>query len=157
MFSLGARVCSHTSSRGSSVQTTAYHSDTRAYSFTPARSHYSSFESTPSLDDEAVYVRPADLISPSGRKTFILTSITHLFSTTFDNSTDVLSVRALVAYLNAALPPDKWEEFDEKEVKSALEGDECGDNKKGGKGKVWAVRGGEGDGDNEVVCVSVGE
>ncbi|KAF8224522.1 hypothetical protein L208DRAFT_1369278 [Tricholoma matsutake] len=157
MFSLGARVCSHTSSRGSSVQTTAYHSDTRAYSFTPARSHYSSFESTPSLDDEAVYVRPADLISPSGRKTFILTSITHLFSTTFDTSTDVLSVRALVAYLNAALPPDKWEEFDEKEVKSALEGDECGDNKKGGKGKVWAVRGGEGDGDNEVVCVSVGE
>lgn len=91
------------------------------------------------------------------RKTFILTSITHLFSTTFDTSTDVLSVRALVAYLNAALPPDKWEEFDEKEVKSALEGDECGDNKKGGKGKVWAVRGGEGDGDNEVVCVSVGE
>jgi hypothetical protein len=32
----------------------------------------------------------------------------------------VLSVRALVAYLNAAVPPDRWEDFDDGEVRSAL-------------------------------------
>jgi hypothetical protein len=30
-------------------------------------------------------------------------------------------VPALVAYLNASLPPDKWEDFDEVEVRRALE------------------------------------
>jgi hypothetical protein len=53
-------------------------------------------------------------------KIFIHTSITYLFSTTFDSAVDTLSMPALVAYLNAALPPDKWEDFDEGEVRTAL-------------------------------------
>ena len=47
------------------------------------------------------------------------TSVTHLLSTTYAPS-DALRVSALLAYLNAAMPPDKHEEFDTAEVARAV-------------------------------------
>ncbi|KAF8194518.1 hypothetical protein BJ912DRAFT_1021349 [Pholiota molesta] len=61
----------------------------------------------------------ADLDSPAGRKHFIQTSLTHLFSTTYEPA-DELSVSALLTYLNAAMPPDKHEDFDTAEVARAV-------------------------------------
>ncbi|KAL0954260.1 hypothetical protein HGRIS_005388 [Hohenbuehelia grisea] len=62
----------------------------------------------------------ADLETPSGRKTFIMSSIEHLFSTSYDSATDELPVSALLAYVNAAMPPDKHEEYDTAEVTRAV-------------------------------------
>lgn len=56
-----------------------------------------------------------DLDSVAGRKQFILSSIGHLFSTTFE-STDDLSISTLVGYLNIAIPQDKYEDFGTSEV-----------------------------------------
>ncbi|KAF8157603.1 hypothetical protein BJ912DRAFT_916508 [Pholiota molesta] len=53
------------------------------------------------------------------RKHFIQTSLTHLFSTTYEPA-DELSVSALLTYLNAAMPPDKHEDFDTAEVARAV-------------------------------------
>lgn len=39
----------------------------------------------------------------------------YLFRTTYDHS-DELTIAALVTYLNAAIPPDKHEDFDTTEV-----------------------------------------
>ncbi|KAH8111768.1 hypothetical protein DFH11DRAFT_576855 [Phellopilus nigrolimitatus] len=64
----------------------------------------------------------ADLGSPGGRLAFIAASIRHLFGTTYARGADALSVGALVNYLNAALPPDKHEEFDVREVSAACGG-----------------------------------
>ncbi|KAF9474112.1 hypothetical protein BDN70DRAFT_936904 [Pholiota conissans] len=61
----------------------------------------------------------ADLDSPAGRKHFVQTSLTHLFSTTYE-STDELSISALLTYLNAAMPADKHEDFDTTEVARAV-------------------------------------
>ncbi|KAJ4475068.1 hypothetical protein J3R30DRAFT_3294835 [Lentinula aciculospora] len=50
---------------------------------------------------------------------FVSHSIAYLFQTTYDcslNSSDELSISALVAYLNAAMPIDKHEDFDTAEV-----------------------------------------
>lgn len=47
------------------------------------------------------------------------TSLTHLFATTYAPG-DALRVAALLAYLNAAMPPDKHEEFDTAEVARAV-------------------------------------
>ncbi|KAJ3763828.1 hypothetical protein EV360DRAFT_65996 [Lentinula raphanica] len=61
----------------------------------------------------------ADLDSPAGRKQFVSHSIAYLFQTTYDCSpcsSDELSISALVAYLNAAMPMDKHEDFDTAEV-----------------------------------------
>ncbi|KAF5387389.1 hypothetical protein D9757_005727 [Collybiopsis confluens] len=61
----------------------------------------------------------ADLDSPHGRKHFVSHSIAYLFKTTYDSSSssaDELSISALVAYLNAAMPMDKHEDFDTTEV-----------------------------------------
>ncbi|KAJ3743577.1 hypothetical protein DFH05DRAFT_1399971 [Lentinula detonsa] len=61
----------------------------------------------------------ADLDSPAGRKQFVSHSIAYLFQTTYDRSpcsSDELSISALVAYLNAAMPMDKHEDFDTAEV-----------------------------------------
>jgi hypothetical protein len=49
------------------------------------------------------------------RKRFIFASIGHLFATTFE-STDDLSISTLVAYLNIAIPQDKYEDFGTSEV-----------------------------------------
>ncbi|GAW00464.1 hypothetical protein LENED_001986 [Lentinula edodes] len=57
--------------------------------------------------------------SHAGRKQFVSHSIAYLFQTTYDCSpcsSDELSISALVAYLNAAMPMDKHEDFDTAEV-----------------------------------------
>ena len=87
------------------------------------------------------------------RKIFINTSITYLFSTTFDYGTDVLGVQALVAYLNAAMPPDQWEDFDDGEVRGALDGGSKDAATRIGRGNVWGVKEGDGEGGEEVVRV----
>ncbi|KAI0057394.1 hypothetical protein BV25DRAFT_1831234 [Artomyces pyxidatus] len=57
----------------------------------------------------------ADLISPDGRMAFVLQSISYLLRATYEAS-DRLTIAALVAYLNCAMPPDKHEDFDTAEV-----------------------------------------
>ncbi|KAI0262362.1 hypothetical protein BC834DRAFT_925275 [Gloeopeniophorella convolvens] len=59
--------------------------------------------------------RFADLDSPADRLSFTRHSISYLFRTTY-TAADTLTIAALVAYMNAALPPDKHEEFDTAEV-----------------------------------------
>lgn len=49
------------------------------------------------------------------RLEFLSRSIRHLFRVTYARS-DELTIAALVTYLNAALPPDKHEDFDTSEV-----------------------------------------
>ncbi|KAF9549081.1 hypothetical protein CPC08DRAFT_738417 [Agrocybe pediades] len=61
----------------------------------------------------------ADLDSASGRKQFIFGSVEYLFATTYE-ATDDMSISALVAYLNAAIPMDKHEDFDTTEVVKAV-------------------------------------
>jgi hypothetical protein len=51
-------------------------------------------------------------------KQFIAASIDHLFRTTYE-CTDDMTVSWLLAYLNAAMPPDKHEDFDTSEVTKA--------------------------------------
>ena len=46
---------------------------------------------------------------------FVSASVHHLFSTTYDKSDD-LTISALLTYLNAAIPLDKYEDFDTTEV-----------------------------------------
>ncbi|KAL7280665.1 hypothetical protein ACG7TL_005604 [Trametes sanguinea] len=60
----------------------------------------------------------ADLDSPIGRLEFVARSIRHLFRVTYE-PTDELTIATLVTYLNAALPPDKHEDFDTAEVTKA--------------------------------------
>ena len=55
---------------------------------------------------------------PPPRLTFTRHSIAYLFRTTYTPA-DALTIAALVAYMNAALPPDKHEEFDTAEVTRA--------------------------------------
>jgi hypothetical protein len=62
--------------------------------------------------------RYADLYSPADRLSFTRHSIAYLFRTTYSPA-DALTIAALVAYMNAALPPDKHEEFDTAEVTRA--------------------------------------
>ncbi|KXN83521.1 hypothetical protein AN958_01345 [Leucoagaricus sp. SymC.cos] len=57
----------------------------------------------------------ADLDSPAGRRAFISVSVSYLFATTYE-STDDMSISALLTYLNAAMPQDKHEDFDTTEV-----------------------------------------
>ncbi|KAK2467184.1 hypothetical protein APHAL10511_000733 [Amanita phalloides] len=57
----------------------------------------------------------ADLDSPAGRRDFVLVSIEYLFRTTYEN-TDDMTISSLMVYLNAAMPPDKHEDFDTAEV-----------------------------------------
>lgn len=57
----------------------------------------------------------ADLDTPHGRRAFIANSIFYLFSTTYEPS-DELPISSLLAYVNAAMPVDKYEEFDTGEV-----------------------------------------
>jgi hypothetical protein len=52
------------------------------------------------------------------RLDFTRSSIVYLFRTTYTFA-DSLTIAALVAYMNAALPPDKHEEFDTAEVTRA--------------------------------------
>jgi len=60
------------------------------------------------------------LSSPSSRIHFIHTSIAHLFQSTYDSVADELTVSTLLAYLNAAVPQDKHEDFDMGELVKAL-------------------------------------
>lgn len=46
---------------------------------------------------------------------FVSASVVHLFSTTYDQSDD-LTISSLLTYLNAAIPLDKFEDFDTTEV-----------------------------------------
>jgi hypothetical protein len=62
--------------------------------------------------------RFADLNSPADRLDFTRNSVAYLFRTTYAPA-DSLTIAALVAYMNAALPPDKHEEFDTAEVTRA--------------------------------------
>ncbi|KAI0339386.1 hypothetical protein BDW22DRAFT_1336029, partial [Trametopsis cervina] len=66
-------------------------------------------------DDAEEGVRFSDLESPSGRLEFVSGSTRYLFKTTY-SQTDELTIAALVTYLNAAVPPDKHEDFDTTEV-----------------------------------------
>ncbi|RDB27741.1 hypothetical protein Hypma_003170 [Hypsizygus marmoreus] len=61
----------------------------------------------------------ADLDSSSGRRHFIFSSVDYLFSTTYESSDD-MSISALLTYLNAAVPQDKHEDFDTSEVIKAV-------------------------------------
>ncbi|EEB98220.1 hypothetical protein MPER_02315 [Moniliophthora perniciosa FA553] len=63
-----------------------------------------------------------DLSNPTARNRFIHHSIHHLFSSTFSLSEDELSVSTLLAYLNAAMPEGRWEDFDTGEVVRAVVG-----------------------------------
>lgn len=49
------------------------------------------------------------------RKSFIFASIDYLFMTTYESSDD-MTISALLTYLNAAMPADKHEDFDTTEV-----------------------------------------
>ncbi|KAI0075320.1 hypothetical protein K474DRAFT_1709125 [Panus rudis PR-1116 ss-1] len=72
-------------------------------------------------------IRLADLDAPAGRLDFAFASVRHLFKTTYSRADD-LTIATLVAYLNAAMPPDKHEDFDTKEVtKAAMALHERGD------------------------------
>ncbi|KZV65071.1 hypothetical protein PENSPDRAFT_614552 [Peniophora sp. CONT] len=61
----------------------------------------------------------ADLDSTPGRAAFIHSSIGHLYSTTYEAS-DELTLATLLVYLNSAVPPDKFEDFDTVEVLDAV-------------------------------------
>jgi hypothetical protein len=50
-----------------------------------------------------------------GRKKFVLVSIRHLFATTYELY-DVMTISGLLGFLNAAMPLDKFEEFDTAEL-----------------------------------------
>ncbi|KAI0954778.1 hypothetical protein AcW1_006564 [Taiwanofungus camphoratus] len=77
--------------------------------------------------DVAHDIRLVDLDAPSGRLAFIFSSVRYLFRTTYEKSDD-LTIAALVTYLNAAMPPDKHEDFDTAEVtKAAMALHERGD------------------------------
>ncbi|KAJ7064591.1 hypothetical protein C8F01DRAFT_770090 [Mycena amicta] len=65
-----------------------------------------------------VSVRP-DLNSENGRHVFVWASIGYLFRTTHESGVDELSISALLMYVNAALPTDKYEDFDTQEVVQA--------------------------------------
>ena len=57
---------------------------------------------------------------PCGHRVeFVSRSIRHLFRITYERS-DELTIAALVTYLNAAMPPDKHEDFDTAEVTKAM-------------------------------------
>ena len=49
------------------------------------------------------------------RTNFVFASITYLFATTYESSDD-MTISSLLTYLNAAMPPDKHEDFDTSEV-----------------------------------------
>ena len=51
----------------------------------------------------------------SARKQFIAASVEYLLCTTYECS-DNMTISSLLAYLNAAMPPDKHEDFDTAEV-----------------------------------------
>lgn len=59
-------------------------------------------------------MRGADVVRV-GSVAFVSHSVQHLFKTTYEHS-DELTIAALVTYLNAAIPPDKHEDFDTTEV-----------------------------------------
>ncbi|KAI0085744.1 hypothetical protein BDY19DRAFT_1018610 [Irpex rosettiformis] len=83
--------------------------------------HYSDEDAEGESDDaedEALVVHFAELDTPIGRLEFVSTSIRYLFRTTYEHSDD-LTIAALVTYLNAAIPPDKHEDFDTTEVTKA--------------------------------------
>ncbi|KAG9308066.1 hypothetical protein JVU11DRAFT_12633 [Chiua virens] len=61
----------------------------------------------------------SDLDSAHGRMNFIFSSIAYLFTATYE-STDDMTVSSLLTYLNAAMPPDKHEDFDTAEVAKAV-------------------------------------
>ncbi|KII89556.1 hypothetical protein PLICRDRAFT_124521 [Plicaturopsis crispa FD-325 SS-3] len=68
-------------------------------------------QSSPSVSSHTL----ADLDSRRGREDFILTSLDHLFTTTYEG-TDEMTISSLLTYVNAAMPPDKHEDFDTAEV-----------------------------------------
>lgn len=63
-------------------------------------------------------------LTSSRRAAFVHSSIEHLYATTYEPD-DELTLATLLAYLNSAVPPDKYEDFDTVEVLNivkALEG-----------------------------------
>ncbi|KAH8104095.1 hypothetical protein BXZ70DRAFT_1005642 [Cristinia sonorae] len=74
-----------------------------------------------SMDADVYTTHPArlaDLETPAGRLDFVSKSVRYLFRTTYERS-DELTIATLVTYLNAAIPPDKHEDFDTTEVTKA--------------------------------------
>lgn len=72
-------------------------------------------------DDEARESRQhgaVDLRTSAGRANFIHKSVGYLFRTTYSFG-DEITIASLVTYLNSALPPDKYEDFDTVEVTRA--------------------------------------
>ena len=55
------------------------------------------------------------VVDNPARLDFVARSIRHLFRVTYARE-DELTIAALITYLNAALPPDKHEDFDTAEV-----------------------------------------
>lgn len=88
------------------------------------------------VDVDRPSARMADLHTSKGRYVFSLAvpragltcrcrrfdytfrAVSHLFSSTYEPS-DELTIASLVTYLNAAMPPDKHEDFDTAEVTKA--------------------------------------
>ena len=57
--------------------------------------------------------------SNDNRVLFIAQSVEYLFRTTYERS-DEMTINALLNYLNAAMPVDKYEDFDVQEVAKAV-------------------------------------
>lgn len=88
------------------------------------------------MDVDRPSARMADLHTSKGRYVFLLAvpmagltyrrcrleytfrAVSHLFNSTYEPS-DELTIASLVTYLNAAMPPDKHEDFDTGEVTKA--------------------------------------
>lgn len=60
-------------------------------------------------------------VNNPGRLDFVARSIRHLFRITYARE-DELTIAALITYLNAAMPPDKHEDFDTAEVTKMMTG-----------------------------------
>ncbi|KAF9779322.1 hypothetical protein BJ322DRAFT_1113676 [Thelephora terrestris] len=67
---------------------------------------------------ESRYHGAVDLKTSGGRANFIHKSVGYLFRTTYSVG-DEITIASLVTYLNSALPPDKYEDFDTVEVTRA--------------------------------------
>ncbi|KAI0732221.1 hypothetical protein C8Q72DRAFT_903373, partial [Fomitopsis betulina] len=70
------------------------------------------------MDVDRPSARMADLHTSKGRLEYTFRAVSHLFNSTYEPS-DELTIASLVTYLNAAMPPDKHEDFDTGEVTKA--------------------------------------
>ncbi len=91
------------------------HRDTMAERYSNGQHHQSA--SHPIPPPRQPLVQPSDsyldLDAPSARLTHLALSISHLLVTTFRAG---VPIAALVTFMNASMPEDRWEEYDLREV-----------------------------------------